>query len=895
MILLAACGKDSPTEPDTPPPVPSRIVLSPASAMLTALGETIQLGATVLDQHGAGMQGARVSWSSGDITVATVSEAGLVTAIGNGTTQISARSGGISASTAVTVTQSATRIMVTPTAPLLTALGHTVQLSAAVNDRDDKPVTAANLTWSSEDPSVATVSMAGLVTAAGNGATRIIVRSGSLSASANVTVSQTAKRIEITPPSVAFSMIGDTRLLTAAVYDGNDNVIPDAPVTWSTSDDGVAAVTSDGTVTATGNGDAQVSVMAKDDPTMAEDVSASIPVSVVDLSVERSALESLYHATDGPNWIDNTNWLSDRPFGEWYGVSTDSDGRVIRLRFVENNMRGPLTTAWGELDRLTHLEVFTSNVRGQIPPSIGQLANLQVLDLRENLLSGAIPPELGELTNLVVLTLRHNELSESIPSELGRLDNLTAMSIHGNRLSGPIPGSLGQLANLEWMNLEQNELTGPIPPELGALSRLRSMGLQYNQLSGPLPPSLGQMVSLEQLDLESNDDLSGPLPQSFTNLENLERLKAKWTGLCVPLTDAFQAWLRGLSDPGTYISNCVDPDPDRKLLTALYDETGGMNWTTNTNWLSPEPIGEWFGITTNADGRVTELALADNNLEGPVPSAIGSLSQLTDLDLSGNRLTGPVPVAMSRLTDLVTLDLHDNAELSGPLPQSLIYLDLRRLRTDGTVLCAPLDASFQAWLRRLADPETSVANCADTVTDPEPDRTALVAFYHDTGGPGWKFQFNWLSSEPLDTWHGVWTNENGRVSDLVLVENQLEGPIPWELSDLSELNFLGLDRNDLSGPIPTALGNLSELYHLSLSYNQLLGSLPPALGRLSNLEYLNLSNNRRLSGPVPREYLMLTYLERLLITGTRLCIPADDDFQSWKDGMLTVHAVDCAP
>ena len=50
-----------------------------------------------------------------------------------------------------------------------------------------------------------------------------------------------------------------------------------------------------------------------------------------DAASDRAALVALYHATDGPNWIDSENWLTDAPLGEWYGVDTDSSGRVVRL------------------------------------------------------------------------------------------------------------------------------------------------------------------------------------------------------------------------------------------------------------------------------------------------------------------------------------------------------------------------------------------------------------------------------------------------------------------------------------------------------------------------------------------------------------------------------------
>ena len=51
---------------------------------------------------------------------------------------------------------------------------------------------------------------------------------------------------------------------------------------------------------------------------------------------DREALAALYHATDGPNWRNNTNWLSDAPLDEWYGVYTDSAGSVIGLDLLDN-------------------------------------------------------------------------------------------------------------------------------------------------------------------------------------------------------------------------------------------------------------------------------------------------------------------------------------------------------------------------------------------------------------------------------------------------------------------------------------------------------------------------------------------------------------------------------
>ena len=65
---------------------------------------------------------------------------------------------------------------------------------------------------------------------------------------------------------------------------------------------------------------------------------------------DRAALVALYRATDGPNWRESWNWLTDQPLGEWYGVQTDDAGRVVALSLLANDLAGSLPP---ELGRLT--------------------------------------------------------------------------------------------------------------------------------------------------------------------------------------------------------------------------------------------------------------------------------------------------------------------------------------------------------------------------------------------------------------------------------------------------------------------------------------------------------------------------------------------------------------
>ena len=67
----------------------------------------------------------------------------------------------------------------------------------------------------------------------------------------------------------------------------------------------------------------------------------------------------------------------------------------------------------------------------------------------------------------------------------------------------------------------------------------------------------------------------------------------------------------------------TSPETDREALVALYNATDGPNWTRNNNWLSDVPTSEWEGVTTDDNGRVTELDLRRNQLSGEIPPELG--------------------------------------------------------------------------------------------------------------------------------------------------------------------------------------------------------------------------------------------------------------------------------
>ena len=372
----------------------------------------------------------------------------------------------------------------------------------------------------------------------------------------------------------------------------------------------------------------------------------------VTASPDRAALVALYNATNGPNWTTRINWLSDRPIGEWYGVTTDLSDRVTglvlqsnqlsgsipselrdlsnlqRLWLNGNSLSGNIPSSLGSLSNLRQLSLHSNSLSGSIPPSLGNLSNLTGLWLNGNSLSGSIPSSLGDLNRLEDLELNFNQLTGSIPTSLGNLGSLLDMKLYSNQLTGSIPLSLGNLSNLQLLELGYNQLSGNIPSSLGNLGNLQNLYLRSNQLSGRIPSSLGNLDKLKTLDLSINSELTGPLPDSFTGLEDLNRLSMDDTGLCAPTDATFQTWLRGIqyrigvvnctSQDGTALEQFLDENPD--IATA-------MIWQETENTFKPYP--EWPSALKQKLGQAYGRALRDEGSGLPdvmINRAAGTIS-----------------------------------------------------------------------------------------------------------------------------------------------------------------------------------------------------------------------------------------------------------------------------
>ena len=373
---------------------------------------------------------------------------------------------------------------------------------------------------------------------------------------------------------------------------------------------------------------------------------------------------------------------------------------ALRHLYLEgNDLAGAIPPELGTLAALRSLAAGHNELTGSIPPELGSLDSLETLVLSSNLLTGPIPAELGNLGNLKGLGLSNNYLSGQLPTELGQLGSLLGLYAEGNNLEGPLPRSftgLGKLHSLrlgiegicapgtrdfhDWLssvqyhdlvfcNAADRAILWSLRQAAGgdawarpwfsyrsvddwpgvtadSLGRVTMLDLAQNGLRGVVPSSLGQLRALHTLRIDGNHLLQGRLPLALMELE-LREFRYKDTGLCMPTGGRFSAWLRSIRYHDGTGYECA-PMSDRDILEAVHASTGGPTWSQGDNWLTDAPLGDWYGVSVDRQGRVTALRLGSNGLRGPIPVELGGLAHLDTLVLWANYSEWPNPGRVGR-------------------------------------------------------------------------------------------------------------------------------------------------------------------------------------------------------------------------------------------------------
>jgi surface protein len=261
---------------------------------------------------------------------------------------------------------------------------------------------------------------------------------------------------------------------------------------------------------------------------------------------------------------------------------------------------------------------------------------------------------------------------------------------------------------------------------------------------------------------------------------------------------------------------------DSLALVALYNATGGDNWTTS--WNLNDPMSTWGGLIFNSEGRVTSMILDGNNLTSELPSDLGNLTKIRLIQMADNNLSGSIPATLGSLGDLQSLHLYGNG-LSGSIPSALGNLS---------------SVFFQLLLSN------------NQLTGSIPAALGNLSSLSDLD----------LSSNELS---GSIPTQLGNLSNLVILNlsnNNLSGSIPPSLANINNSNLQGLylGYNSLTGSIPNEFANLTNPYQLTLEYNELSGNIPDIFSGFTNLNYFNVAGNN-LTGSIPTSLAGVTSLQ----------------------------------
>ena len=348
--------------------------------------------------------------------------------------------------------------------------------------------------------------------------------------------------------------------------------------------------------------------------------------------------------------------------------------------------------------------------------------------------------------------------------------------------------------------------------------------------------------------------------------------------------------------------------PELAALHALYNATDGANWTNSDKWLSDAPLSDWHGIKTDDEGRITEIYLIGNNLEGEIPAELGRLSQLEGLYLARNELSGSIPPELGDLYNLEVLMLFDNDltgaipyqfsnleslevmhlsrnQLSGRIPTQLGNLEnLRRLHLTVNELSGSIPASL-GNLTNLRQLSIAANNLTGSIPAEIADLTELTHIYlwgNDL------FASSFISN--LDNITNLqWLDIGG---------NQLDGAdVLPKISSLTKLTGLGLHDSGLTDDdLQDYMPDLEalDLVFLNISGNGLSDTqILTGLSRITTIQRLAINDNE-FSGQLPRTLTRLTFMRLFYFhDNDGLCAPADTDFQDWLVGIRDVRGDTC--
>ncbi|XP_073259769.1 receptor-like protein 9DC3 [Populus alba] len=440
-----------------------------------------------------------------------------------------------------------------------------------------------------------------------------------------------------------------------------------------------------------------------------------------------------------------------------------------KLDLSDNDFKSSrISSRFGQLSNLTHLNLNCSVFAGQVPSEISQLSKLVSLDLSDNEDPSLEPISFDKLvrnlTKLRELDLSEVNMSLVTPNSLMNLSSsLSSLSLLDCGLQGKFPGNIFLLPNLKSLDLSYNKgLTGTFPSS--NLSNVLS-------LLGEISSSICKLRFLQVLDL-SNNNFSGSMPLCLGNFSNM-----------------LSVLHLGMNNLQGTIPSTFSNDNSLEYLNLNGNELEGK--------ISPSIINCTM---------LEFLHLGNNKIEDTFPCFLETLPQLEILVLKSNKLQGFVkgPIAYNSFSKLRIFDISDN-NFSGPLPTGY-FNSLEAMMTSDQNLIYMEAGNYYSYFYSIEMTWKGVKTKFMKIQS-----TIRVL---DLSNNNFKGEIPKVIGK-LKALH-----------QLNLSHNSLTGHIQSSLENLTNLESLDLSSNLLTGGIPTQLGGLTFLAILNLSHNQLEGPIP---------------------------------------------------------------------
>ncbi len=309
----------------------------------------------------------------------------------------------------------------------------------------------------------------------------------------------------------------------------------------------------------------------------------------------------------------------------------------------------------------------------------------------------------------------------------------------------------------------------------------------------------------------------------------------------------------------------VDDAVELSALKALYDSLGGTNWTSKTNWpaagswpatAASSVFATWEGVTVT-NGDVTKIDLAENNLTGFIPTAIGDLVDLETVYLHKNSVGGSLPASIGNLTKAKYFYVYDN-NLGGNIPSEIGNMS--------AMLKLYLYDNFFTGL--LPDALGNLSNLThlQLQNNASLDAASIPAALGNLTKLKWLYLNNTNRNGALPNW----TGQLPLLQRFFFGNNNYSAQnIPSWIYNLTNIEYLDADYANLTGSISEQISNLTKLYNFDFSDNDLSGSLPTSLGNMSSIYYLNLDNNN-FSGTINWSNWGLTSIRNIYLNDNNL-------------------------